>query len=68
MTNKMTKAEMLTAMTSSGNVKSYLYYNMRIRKAHIQEAFRRFNEISKTAGRKYLDECRQNPERCMKHK
>ena len=67
MKNTMTKAEMLTAMTSVGNAQSYLYYHMQIRKAYIQEAFRRFNEISHTAGRKYLEECRHTPERCFQH-
>lgn len=66
MKKTMTKADMLTAMTSPGNVKSYLYYNMRIRKAYILEAYRRFTDVSHTSGRRYIEESRQIPERCHK--
>ncbi len=60
----MTKAEMLAAMTSAGNVKCYIRQNHVIRTVYVREGWRRFNEVSHTAGRKYIEESRRVAERC----
>lgn len=61
-----TKEQLLSAMTSEGNKKSFLYYNMKLRKEVIEQAYDIYENTSHTAAHKFLQECRKDPSKLQK--
>ena len=58
----MTKAEMLKAMTSPGNVNTMIYYHKHMRKEPIAYAYFLYVNVSHNKGREYLKKAR-----CIKY-
>ena len=58
----MTKEQMLRSMMTENQYNATVYYNMKLRKHIIEEAYMLYNNVSHKKGKKYLEKAYRNRE------